>query len=115
MNNNEILMYELEDLASYNPEDIDNPEIEVCYENAETGADHFQTLCLVDLGTRALSRLRELEGELKQWQKFAEDIKSVKIGYENPAINNTRILGGLTVATLKEIIELMSVAINDDT
>ncbi|MCP4441987.1 MAG: hypothetical protein GY810_24015 [Aureispira sp.] len=69
MNNNEILMYELEDLASYNPEDIDNPIIEVCYEHAETGADHFQTLCLVDLGQRALSRLRELEAIAKKYEK----------------------------------------------
>ncbi len=74
MNNNEILMYkdevlmhELEALASYEPEDIDSPEIEVCYEHS--GIDHFLTVCLVDLGQRALDRLRELEAIAKKYDK----------------------------------------------
>ncbi len=73
-------MYELEDLASYNPEDIDNPEIEVCYEHdAETGTDYFKAVCLVDLGTRALDRLRELEAEARELKELKANIEKEQI------------------------------------
>jgi hypothetical protein len=59
----ENLKYQLEALASYEPADIDNPEFEVGYED-EGGNEGFATVCCVDVATRALERIKELELDL---------------------------------------------------
>ena len=61
MTKEEILLYELQTLASYEPADLDYPTMEVAYENA-AGHEGFIEVCLVDLGRRALANLeKELE------------------------------------------------------
>ncbi len=77
MNKHEILIYELEALASNVAIDIGFPVIDVCYDNSETGAGHHQTVCLVDLGQRALDRLRELE-QLEDEKIMLEALKLIK-------------------------------------
>jgi hypothetical protein len=56
----EDLKYQLETLSTYEPNDIDNPEFEVGYENA-SGNEGFATVCCVDVAKRALERIKELE------------------------------------------------------
>ena len=60
LNKNQNLLYQLETLASYAPSDLDYPEMEVGYEH-ENGADWFQTVCLIEVGKKALARIVELE------------------------------------------------------
>lgn len=62
MTKDEILLYELEVLVSYEPDDLDNPEVEVYYEDAH-GNEGSINVCVVELATRARKRLSELLGE----------------------------------------------------
>lgn len=75
MNDNENLKYQLETLASYEKEDLDNPEFEVAYED-EHGCEGFATVCCIDVGVRSLERINELEillrkagEELEMWNE----------------------------------------------
>ena len=56
----ENLRYQLETLASYEPKDLDNPEFDVAYEH-EGGSEHFAAVCCIDVASRALERIKELE------------------------------------------------------
>jgi len=55
----ENLIYQLETLSSYEPEDLDNPEFDVAYE-LDSGADTFATVCCIDLAKRTLELIKEL-------------------------------------------------------
>ena len=57
---NENIIYQLETLASYEPDDLDNPEFDVAYETKE-GADAFATVCCVDMATRTLDLIKEIK------------------------------------------------------
>lgn len=59
MTKDEILMYELECLASYEPEDLDYPHIVVCYEDT-FGNDHSVDIYLVEMANRLKVRFAEL-------------------------------------------------------
>lgn len=58
----EDLIYQLETLASYEPEDIDNPEFEVAYED-KNGNEGFASVCCVNLAERLLVLIKELEAK----------------------------------------------------
>jgi len=60
LNKIQNLIYELETLASYEPEDLDNPEFEIAYEN-ESGLEGFATVCCVDLAKRSLEMIKDIE------------------------------------------------------
>jgi hypothetical protein len=59
---NENIIYQLETLASYEPDDLDNPEFEVAYELLD-GSEPFATVCCIDLATRVLALIKELESK----------------------------------------------------
>jgi hypothetical protein len=63
MTKNDNLKYQLMELASSDREDLDYPEVEVFYEDIG-GCDGSASVCLIDLGRRALARIEELELEL---------------------------------------------------
>ena len=67
MDKNENLKYQLETLASYQPEDLDNPEFEVAYETV-SGCDGFDTVCCIDVAGRSLERIKALEYQLDDMQ-----------------------------------------------
>ncbi|KZN58918.1 hypothetical protein N473_26235 [Pseudoalteromonas luteoviolacea CPMOR-1] len=69
---NEDLKYQLESLASYEPNDIDNPQFEVVYEDANE-REGFITVCCVDVAERAHKRIEELEKALHDIAALAED------------------------------------------
>jgi hypothetical protein len=71
MNKNDNLKYQLTELATSDREDLDYPEIEVFYEDIG-GCDGSATVCLIDLGRRALARIEELEFELDRINKAGE-------------------------------------------
>ena len=54
------LKYQLQTLAGYSQADLDNPEIEVVYEDC-TGSEGELTVGLTELGQRAYNRIEELE------------------------------------------------------
>ncbi len=55
---NENIVYQLETLASYEPEDLDNPEFEVAYESLD-GSEPFATVCCVKLASQLLELIRQ--------------------------------------------------------
>ena len=57
---NENIIYQLETLASYEPDDLDNPEFEVGYEDGK-GHEGFLSVCCIDLAERVLELIKELE------------------------------------------------------
>ena len=59
MTKDETLLYELETLASHDPEDLDYPEIEVFYEDSE-GRECSETICVIKLAKKASNRIAEL-------------------------------------------------------
>lgn len=59
----EDLKYQLETLASYEPDDLDNPEFDVGYETTD-GREGYLTVCCLDVANRALVRINELESRL---------------------------------------------------
>lgn len=61
----EDLLYQLDTLASHEPDDLDNPEFEVAYEDND-GREGFLTVCCIDLSNRAAKRIRELEAQLAE-------------------------------------------------
>ncbi len=67
MDKNENLKYQLETLASYLPEDLDNPEFEVAYET-ESGCEGFNAVCCIDVAARSLERIKALEYQLDDMQ-----------------------------------------------
>ena len=74
MTTSEDLIYQLQTLASHEPEDLDNPEVEVAYEN-DAGAEGFLTVCCIDLAARVLveleakeQRIAELEGAIQAYE-----------------------------------------------
>ncbi len=58
---NENIIYQLETLASYEPDDLDHPEF-VAYEN-DKGHEGFATVCCIDLAQRVLELIKELENK----------------------------------------------------
>jgi len=73
MTPNENLTYQLETLASYTPEDLDNPVFDVAYEYAG-GGEGFAEICCIDVASRALDRISELEKELKKTKTTANKL-----------------------------------------
>lgn len=71
----EDLKYQLETLASYETDTLDDCgcEIEVCYENS-AGVEGFVTVDLIDLGSRALERIEGLEKELSKLNELMDVI-----------------------------------------
>lgn len=63
LTNLENIIYQLETLASYEPRDLDNPEFEVCYE-MPTGEESFSTVCCVELASRTLREVIELNQDI---------------------------------------------------
>lgn len=63
MTSDENVIYQLQTLASYEPEDLDNPEFEVAYETLE-GAEPFASVCCVDLAVRLLKLIEDKAPEL---------------------------------------------------
>ena len=59
----ENIIYQLETLASYEPDDLDNPEFDVAYETKE-GADTMATVCCIDMATRTLKLITELNKKI---------------------------------------------------
>lgn len=59
----EDLKYQLQTLTTYTPEDLDYPNFEVSYETTE-GEEGFLTVCCINLATRTLSYIEELEAKL---------------------------------------------------
>ncbi len=67
-----------------------------------------------------LQKIEQLKDELRQWQLFAIATESAAIGYEKSARDTSQQLiapveAGLKAKALREIIELMPVAIKEDT
>ena len=60
LDENYNLKYQLETLASYEPEDIDHPEFEVVYES-DSGVECGIEVCCIELAQRSLARIVELE------------------------------------------------------
>ena len=60
MDKKEILLNELQALASYEPDDLDNPEFEVAYEHVKSGEESFQTVCVIDLARRLEQFINQL-------------------------------------------------------
>ncbi len=66
--------------------------------------------------------IKQLKGELRQWQLFAEKMEAMAVSFEDYVSNNSRTLGGRydtslyteKAKALREIIELMPVAINGE-
>ncbi|HHZ70474.1 MAG TPA: hypothetical protein EYN67_10290 [Flavobacteriales bacterium] len=56
---------QLATLSSYEPQDIDNPEFEVMYEDVD-GFEHWSTVCCVDLAGEALRLVKHLEDKIEQ-------------------------------------------------
>ena len=77
LDDNNNLKYQLETLASFEPEDIDRPEFEVGYESNE-GAEGFATICCIELAQRSLERIVQLERELIQ---AGEDLLDERMEY----------------------------------
>jgi len=61
---NENIIYQLETLASYEPDDLDYPEFEVGYEDSN-GNEGFAAICCIDLAKRLLILIKELENKDK--------------------------------------------------
>ena len=56
----ENIIYQLETLASYEPDDLYDPEFEVMYEYTEI-YEGFVTVCCVDLAKRTLDLIKRLK------------------------------------------------------
>ncbi len=56
----EDLIYQLETLANYEPEDLDYPVFEVGYAN-ELGSECFAEVCCVQLATEVLELIKQLK------------------------------------------------------
>jgi len=67
MKKNENLKYELESLSSYDPSDIDNSEFDVVYED-DLSQERRYTACCVDVATRAIARIKDLEYKLGEME-----------------------------------------------
>ena len=59
----ENIIYQLETLASYEPDDLDNPEFDVAYE-LDGGEDTMATVCCIDMATRTLKLITELNKKI---------------------------------------------------
>ena len=60
LNEKENIIYQLETLASYEPEDLDSPEFDVAYEDI-MGNEGFSTICCIHLAARVLDLIKQLE------------------------------------------------------
>lgn len=65
----EDLKYQLQTLASYEKDQLEDTEIEVCYED-KNGMEGFVSVELMDLGSRALERIDQLEKEIVRLSDF---------------------------------------------
>jgi hypothetical protein len=65
MTESENIKYQLEVLASYEPNDLDNPELEVAYEN-EAGNEGFLTVCCIDLAKRSIELIEKIEAQANE-------------------------------------------------
>lgn len=68
MDNIDIIKYELQTLASYEPIDLENPEMEVAWEG-DSGEEYMVTVCLVDMAKRVSVELKRLEDKVDSLQK----------------------------------------------
>lgn len=74
MNKNEDLKYQLETLASFEQGDLDDSEFDVGYE--VDGLEGFATVCSIELASRAVARIKELEQENDNLKNaFAQSIR----------------------------------------
>jgi hypothetical protein len=81
----EDLKYQLETLASYEPNDIDNPEFEVAYEDSECN-EGFATVCCIDVAKRAFDRITELESQIEFKVKECMELSQACNRYKNQAL-----------------------------
>lgn len=87
----ENLKYQLQSLASYEPDDLANPEFDVGYKD-EHGNEGFEVVCCVDVAERALERIKMLESKANGWDRVWESIGKnplvVEVGYEHGTSGN---------------------------
>ncbi len=74
MTKSEDLKYQLQTLASNEPNDIDYPEFEVAYED-ESGNEGLATVCCIDVAERALDRINELERQAMVAKQVIKNLK----------------------------------------
>jgi len=79
----ENIIYQLESLASYEPDDLDNPEFEVGYEDKE-GNEGFATICCVDIATRSLLLIERLQRACESSLLAFRHMQHESIGHKHP-------------------------------
>jgi hypothetical protein len=65
MNKQENIKYQLWTLSTCEPDDIDNPEFEVAYDD-EQGNEGFATVSCIDLAVDSLELIKTMEKQIKK-------------------------------------------------
>jgi hypothetical protein len=73
VNNQENIKYQLETLGTYEPDDIDNPEFEVAYED-DQGNEGFATVSCIDLASESLTLINAMESRFAELEQERDEI-----------------------------------------